>query len=377
MPTPTLVTGDKMQETVLQFGGGQFLRAFVDLFIDQANAAGDDVGKIVVVQSTESPRADLFNTQQGHYHVLVRGLVSGCEVDEVLEAGSVSRALVASKQWAEVLEVARSSALLYIVSNVTEAGYELEDGDTIGEPRSFPAKVVAALHARFVEGGTGLCLLPCELLDNNGDRLHKLVLEQVARWNLGSDFAEWLGHECIWVNSLVDRIVSRPPQGHPLAERDGLLAVAEPFALWAIEKQPGLNLFVHPAIEMVEAVEPYSLRKVRILNGAHTGLVCKALPQGFVTVREALADADIRAWLETLLFEEIVPIVAEQVEGAGYFAQQVLERLANPFLDHRLEDIALYHDIKIGTRLLPTYEDYVARRKEKPALLAEIMAPYL
>ena len=94
-------------------------------------------------------------------------------------------------------------------------------------------------------------------------------------------------------------------------------------------------------------------------------------------MREALADADIRAWLETLLFEEIVPIVAEQVEGAGYFAQQVLERLANPFLDHRLEDIALYHDIKIGTRLLPTYEDYVARRKEKPALLAEIMAPYL
>jgi len=366
-----------MQETVLQFGGGQFLRAFVDLFIDQANAAGHDVGKIVVVQSTESPRAGLFNTQHGHYHVLVRGLVSGSEVDDILEAGSVSRALVAAQQWTEVLEVARSPALRYIVSNVTEAGYELEDGDTVGEPRSFPAKVAAALSARFVAGEAGLCLLPCELLERNGDRLYKLVLEQVALWNLGGDFVEWLGNECIWVNSLVDRIVSRPPQGHPWAERDGLLAVAEPFALWAIEKQPGLDLFAHPSIEMVEAVEPYSLRKVRILNGAHTALVCKALPQGFVTVREALADAKIRAWLEALLFEEIVPIVAEQVEGAGYFAQQALERLANPFLGHRLEDIALYHDTKIGTRLLPTYGDYVARRSEKPALLTEILGPYL
>jgi tagaturonate reductase len=366
-----------VDETILQFGGGQFLRAFVDLFVAQANAAGQAVGRVVVVQSSESPRAGFFNRQQGRYHVLVRGLVDGRKVDEVLKAGSVSRALVASRQWEQILQVARSSALRYIVSNATEAGYVLQENDEVAAPRSFPAKVTAALHARFTAGKSGLTLLPCELLDRNGARLRALVLEQTAIWKLATDFAEWLRDECIWAHSLVDRIVSRPPQDHALAADDGLLAVAEPFALWAIEKQAGLEVFRHEAIQMVDAVEPYSLRKVRILNGAHTGLVCRALPQGFVTVREALEDEDTRSWLEDLLFGEIVPVVTEQVEGAEVFARQAMERLANPYLDHRLEDIALYHETKIGTRLRPTYEDYIERRGKKPPLLTEILTPFL
>ncbi len=366
-----------MDETILQFGGGQFLRAFVDLFVDQANATGQAVGQVVVVQSSESPRADFFNRQQGRYHVLVRGLIDGRKVDEVLVAGSVSRALVASREWPSILRVARSPALRYIVSNATEAGYVLQENDEIETPRSFPAKVTAVLHARFIAGESGLTLLPCELLDDNGARLRALVLAQAAAWQWAADFAEWLRDECVWGHSLVDRIVSRPPQGHALAADDGLLAVAEPFALWAIEKQRGLEVFHHEAIQMVDTVAPYSLRKVRILNGAHTALVCRALPQGFVTVREALEDGDTRSWLEDLLFAEIVPIVAEKTEGAEVFARQAMERLANPFLEHRLEDIALYHETKIGTRLRPTYEDYVEIRGKKPPLLSEILTPYL
>ena len=150
--------------------------------------------------------------------------------------------------------------------------------------------------------------------------------------------------------------------------------MAEPFALWLIEGEldvPGLA--GHPAVQAVDSLEPYHLRKVRILNGAHTALVAKALPQGFETVREAVEDAQIGAWLRELLFEEIVPALAGRVEGAEEFARQTLHRFANPFLDHRLRDIALHHEVKLGTRLLPTCEEYRERFGREPKRLGEVL----
>jgi len=217
------------------------------------------------------------------------------------------------------------------------------------------------------------------------------VLELAARWRVGDKATHWIRHACSWRNTLVDRIVSAPRADDPLAARDPLLAVAEPFALWLIEgdvscvgdpgsagnasssSASGIPVAAHPAVEFVEQLEPYHLRKVRILNGAHTALVAKALPLGIETVRQALDDARIRPWLESLLFEEIVPAIADRAEGAEAFARRTLERLANPFLDHRLADIALAHDTKLQTRLMPTLREFQTRFGRVPLLLREIL----
>ena len=369
---------DRDAETVLQFGAGNFLRAFADVVIDRANRGRRPAGRAVVVQSTPGPRAELINRQGGAYYVVTRGIEGGETVDRVERVAPLSRALVAADQWRQVLEVGRSPALRLVVSNTTEAGLAL-DGDEPpageGAPRSFPAKLLAVLLARREAGLGGLAVLPCELVEGNGDLLYGLVLEQARAWGVGDPALDWLRTECSWPNTLVDRIVSGRPAEHPLLAEDELLTVAEPYALWAIEA-PGLDFVDDPAVRLVDDVEPYALRKVRLLNGAHTGLVCRA-GGAFGTVREAVGDAGVRGWLETLLYEELLPPVRGRVEGAEEFAGQVLERLANPFLDHRLADIALHHGTKVGTRLLPTYREFVETQAREPALLAEILRPYL
>jgi tagaturonate reductase len=370
---------DPLPETVLQFGTGKFLRCFVDLFVDEANrGCGQPLGRVVAVQSTGIERADAINAQQGRYHAAIRGLAGGERVDRTLELAGVSRALAAGDDWPAVLEVARSESLRLIVSNTTEAGLALDESDQPGAapPRSFPAKLLAVLLARQDAGLDGVTILPCELVDGNADRLRELVLEQAGRWGVAPSQVDWLRTACCWHNTLVDRIVSAPPAGDPLAEQDPLYAVTEPFALWLIEGAPDLgSLGEHPAVQLVEHLAPYALRKVRILNGAHTALVAKARPLGFETVREAVANTAVRAWLEELLFDEIIPTIADRVDQADaeQFARDVLERFANPFLDHRLADIALHHEVKLGTRLVPTYKEYRKRFGLTPRLLGEVL----
>ncbi len=366
-----------LPETILQFGGGNFLRAFADLFVHEANLAGQTAGRVVVVQSTKSNRAELLNAQGGRYHVAIRGLEGGEEVERVERVESISRALVAKAGWEAVLGVGRSADLRLIISNTTEAGYALDPDDRAedGTPRSFPAKLLSVLHARFEAGGAGVTVLPCELVEQNGDRLLGLVLEQAQVWGMEETLTEWLQHEVFWLNTLVDRIVSGRPEAHPLLAEDALLTAAEPFALWVIEEKGGAaSLFDHPALQRVRDVRPFSLRKVRILNGAHTALVCKALPLGIETVREAVLHPEIGPWLRALVFEEIVPTLEGQVEGPERFGEQVLERFANPFLDHRLADIALHHDAKVQVRLMPTYEAFVEMFGQRPGLLGELLS---
>jgi tagaturonate reductase len=367
-------------ETILQFGGGNFLRAFADVFIDEANQGAAPVGQVVVVQSTASRRAALLNEQGGRYHVVTRGLVDGQQIDEVQAVTCIARGLVAQNEWPAVLAVALSPHLRLIISNVTEAGYGLDKADApyppagTTAPVSFPAKLLAVLHARYQAGLSGVTVLPCELLDHNADRLLALLLEQAALWQLSAPFLTWLQSEVYWLNTLVDRIVSGKPAAHPLLTRDPLLAVAEPFAQWVIEGQGReRDLFAHPALIVVTDVERYALRKVRILNGAHSALVSKALPMGLVTVREAVAHPEIGPWLRRVLFEEIVPTVADRVDGAEEFAAQVLERFANPYLDHKLVDIALHHGTKVEVRLRSTYRDYLAQRGTPPPLLQALL----
>jgi len=354
---------------ILQFGAGNFLRAFVDLFVSQA---GFD--RIVVVQSTGSDRAAALNRAGGKYHVAIQGFADGRVLDETEEVTSIKEALHAGTQWDRVLDAARDPALRWIVSNTTEAGFALDPGDlaNTGVPASFPAKLLAVLLARHAAGLPGVTVLPCELIGHNGSRLRELVLDQAARWSVSVEALAWLKDECRWVNNLVDRIVPGPPKNHPLLDRDPLLLSAEPFAFWAIETAGDFEL-KHPAIVTAADITPYYLRKVRILNGLHSALVCKALPMGIETVREAVEHPELGPWLQRLLDEEIVPVLEGRVEDPAAFGRTTLDRFRNPFLEHKLSAIALNHEAKMKVRLLPTYEEYRSRFGREPALLSALV----
>jgi tagaturonate reductase len=221
---------------ILQFGTSRFLQAHVDLFVDQGFVEGAGAGKIAVVQTTsssDSARRLAFFDTGASYVVRVRGLESETLIDEEVRVASIGRGLDANRQWADVERLFVEDAR-WIVSNTGDRGYELDaaDASDVGVPRAFPAKLAKLLHARFRAGAAPLTMFPCELVEDNGGKLRDLVLAISREWRLGDDFVRWVGEDCLWINSLVDRIVSEPlePAG----------AVAEPYALWAVEKKSGL-----------------------------------------------------------------------------------------------------------------------------------------
>jgi len=365
-----------MKETVLQFGAGNFLRAFADLFIEQANRTpATSIGKIVVVQTTGRERAEALQRAGGRYQVVIQGFHEGQVVNEVEEVRSISRALFAGDEWDEVLRVARSPDLQCVLSNTTEQGFVLSDEDrepSASPPVSFPAKLLQVLRARFEAGLPGLIILPCELHEDNATKLRALVEEQARRWHCPAALFEWLEQSCCWLNNLVDRIVPGTPKDHPLLAGDPLLISAEPYATWVIEKHPRVT-WQHPALAYTDAVAPYSLRKVRILNGAHSALVAHALPLGFKYVRDCVEDPQVGAWLQRLLVEEIIPVLEGRVDDPSGFARTTLERFRNPFINHALSAIALNHEAKVKVRLLPTLQEYEQRFGRKPPMLSKLL----
>jgi tagaturonate reductase len=365
-------------ESVLQFGSGRFLRAFVDRFIQHANGGGQNVGQVVVVQSTGAARADAFPSPDDGFHVIVRGLENGQVVDRVETIRSVSRALVASRDWPTVLDVARSPELHYLLSNATEAGYVLDAADTVdaAPPRTLPGKLAQVLWTRFQARAEPLTLLPCELIERNAERLRELVLTQAQHWELPADFRAWVAERCLWLNNLVDCMVTPPPADHPLTQSDPLFTSAEPYALWAIAKPHDreARLFKHPAIRLVDDLAPYYLRKVRILNGLHTAMTAKFLPLGFETVQDVIGNATAYRWVRGLLWEEIVPTIAYRIADVAEFADETLDRFRNPFMRHRLVDIAANHAAKVAVRLKPTADEYEKLFHRPPPRLTEVMA---
>ena len=356
---------------ILQFGAGNFLRAFVDLFISEA---GFD--EVVVVQSTGRERAEALHRAGGMFHVAIQGYRNGAVVDDTVRVTSIREALHAGSQWGDVLDRARDPDLRWIVSNTTEAGFALAPADDIpvaGAPVSFPAKLLAVLLARLDAGMPGPAILPCELIEGNGVQLRDLVLEQAARWCLPPETVSWLREECRWINSLVDRIVPGPPKEHALLGKDPLLLSAEPFALWAIETVTPFEL-CHPAVVSAPDIGPFQLRKVRILNGLHSAMVGHALPKGIGTVRDAVENPETGPWLEALLFEEILPVLEGRVEDAADFARATWDRFRNPFLEHRLSAIALNHDAKVKVRLRPTWEEYRIKFGREPRKLSTLLS---
>ncbi|MEN9841162.1 MAG: hypothetical protein RL376_962 [Verrucomicrobiota bacterium] len=369
-----------MSETILQFGAGNFLRAFADLFVAQANRdPAARIGQIVVVQSTDRARADALNAAAGRYQVAIQGYADGRVVNEVETVDSISRALHAGTQWSEVRAVACSPDLRWILSNTTEAGFALDERDGQHQPgggqtpHSFPAKLLDVLLARHAAGLPAPAIVPCELIENNGQKLRELVLTQASRWNVESAVRDWLGEACRWVDNLVDRIVPGPPETHPLKATDPLLLSAEPFAFWGVQVRGDQTFFKHPAVTLTADLAPYYLRKVRILNGAHTALVAYAMPLGLKTVRECVEHPEVGAWLARVLTEEIVPVIAERAPEAEAFARATLDRFRNPFLNHALSSIALNHEAKVKVRLLPTLTEYRARFGRSAPLLSSML----
>jgi tagaturonate reductase len=364
---------------ILQFGAGNFLRGFADVFVHELDQHPDGagIGPVVVVQSTGRERADLLNEAGGKYHLVIQGYRDGQVVEETHRIDAIFRALHAGSEWEGVLTAASAPELVAILSNTTEAGLALDDADQFPGaevPRSFPAKLLAVLAARQAVGLPGPWIVPCELIESNGDRLRELVAEQARRWQLSDDLLAWLTADCRWVNTLVDRIVPGPPKAHPLLGTDPLLISAEPYALWAVETEaPDFPFARHPAVVLSTDIRPYTLRKVRLLNGAHSALVMRAAGRGLATVRACLEDPETGAWLEGLLFEEIVPVLEGRCENPAGFAREVLDRFRNPFLEHRLSAIALNHEAKVAVRLEPTLREYRERFGKDPERLAAVM----
>lgn len=385
----------ELPERALQFGTGAFLRGFVDSFIDVANRRGVFDGRVVMVGSTGSGRDRALNDQEGLYTLVVQGLVNGTARREFRVVSSVSRALSAATQWDEVLRCAQNPSLELIFSNTTEIGIALDeddarDGPTAAPPRSFPGKLAAFLvhRARWCEFDAAWApvVVPCELIEANGDRLREIVVTLATRWKVEPELLRWL-EDVPFCNTLVDRIVQGAPaasQADEISEAlgydDGMITVCEPYRLFAIECDAAVRERLRFAaadegIILADDVTPYRLRKVRLLNGAHSSFVSLALLAGCSTVREAVEHPALGAFLRSALLDEIVPSV--DVPGAEEFAGEVLNRFANPYLQHQLWDITLQGTSKLKVRVVPSILDYAARHGEPPRALALGFAGFL
>ncbi len=363
-----------MSETILQFGAGRFLRAFFDRFVHQANECGQNVGRIVVVQRSADRRSELLNASPHGYDVLVRGYQDGELVQRHERVQSISRVLTSDTQWREVLAFATSPGLRFVVTNATESGYVLNAADTIATPpQTLPAKLTHVLWARFQAKMPAPTMLPCELIERNADKLVELIVAQSQAWGLPDEFRRWVKNECVWLNSLVDCIVTLPEPA--LAESDPLLICAEPYYLWALEKpqNKGVTLFEHPALRVSYDIAPFFLRKVRILNGTHTAMVGRFLGQ-FETVQELLADKAAARWVRDLMYEEIVPTLAHRLDLVAAFADETFDRFRNPFTNHKLADIAKGHADKVKVRLEPTRAEYEKLFGKPPRRIVEAMS---
>ncbi len=363
-----------LPETILQFGAGRFLRAFVDRFVHQANERGQNVGRIVVVQRGADQRSELLGADG--YDVLVRGFQDGAVVERRERVQSISRMLVADKQWANVLAFAQTPGLRFIVTNGTESSYVLDARDQVDSapPESLAGKLTQVLWSRFQTGAAALTLLPCELIECNADKLTQLVAMQSLVWGLPDEFRAWVQGECVWLNSLVDCIVTLPEPA--LAQKEPMLICAEPYFLWALERPTGkeVQLFDHPALRLADDISPFFLRKVRILNGTHTAMVGKFLGR-FETVQKLLEDRAAVRWIRDLMYEEIVPALAYRLDLVAAFADETYERFRNPFTNHKLADISKGHADKVRVRLKPTHDEYEKLFSKPPARIVEAMKP--
>jgi tagaturonate reductase len=381
-------------ERILQFGEGNFLRAFADWMVNAMNARGLFQGSAVVVQPIERGTVDLLNQQDGLYTCLLRGMQRGVVTEQREIITAISRGIDPYRDWRGFLSTAAQPDLRVVLSNTTEAGiaYAEEPFPTGMCPRSFPAKVTAWLWERFQrlgeDPGRGLIFLPCELIDKNGETLRRYVLQHAAAWGLPPPFLHWVSDHNQFLNTLVDRIVPGYPHEEAaslmaqLGYEDRLLTTGEIFHVWIIEGDQRLAQelpFTQAGLNVVWTADltPYRTRKVRILNGAHTMTALPAFLAGLETVRACVEDPQFGGYLRCAVFDEILPLLPGAEGDNRAFAEEVIDRLGNPFIKHNLLSIALNSVAKYRVRVLPSLLEYRARRKALPPLLTFSLAALL
>ena len=358
-------------ERIIQFGEGNFLRAFVDWQVDLLNEHTDLNAGVVIVRPIQSDFPPSLSTQDGLYTTIIRGLnEQGEAVSDARLIRSVNREISVYSQYEEFLKLAHNPDMRFVFSNTTEAGisYHADDKFDDAPAVSYPAKLTRLLFERFshFNGAVdkGWVIIPCELIDYNGDALQELVLRYAQEWALPAAFTQWLNEANTFCSTLVDRIVTGYPRDEvaaleaELGYHDGFLDTAEHFYLFVIQGPKSLaselRLDKYPLnVLIVDDIKPYKERKVAILNGAHTALVPVAFQAGLDTVGEAMNDEKVCAFVEKAIYQEIIPVLDLPKDELETFASAVTGRFRNPYIKHQLLSISLNGMTKFRTRILP------------------------
>lgn len=368
---------------VLQFGGGNFLRGFADWVIDVLNEKTNFNGAIDIVTSVTPGTAEQVNEQNGLYHLIQQGTKDGKQFSETRLITSINRAINPARQFDEFLKSAENPDLRFIISNTTENGIAFDENDKDYQtlPNSFPGKLTVLLYQRFnfFSGASDktLVIIPCELIERNGEELKRIILQYASYWNLPVGFAAWI-EKNTFCNTLVDRIVPGFPKETidqfraSTGYEDKLVVAAEPFYFWAIESPENIQKEFPTeqaslsGVVFANDITPYRIRKVRILNGTHTAFMTLAYLRGLRTVKEAMDDPYMGTFILDTIKKEIVPTLALPEPELSNFADAVADRFRNPFIKHQLISIALNSISKFRIRVVPTIQEYVRIKGTPP-----------
>ncbi|MCH9275103.1 tagaturonate reductase [Bifidobacterium amazonense] len=385
---------------IIQFGEGNFLRGFVDWMVQLLNDREPSFdGNVAIVQPLAGGRVTALEAQDRLYTVLLDGMLGGRDVQSRTVVDSIGATVNPYEDWERFLALADDPAASVIVSNTTEAGIALDDRDAPGmtPPASFPAKLTLLLERRWKRGLPGFLLLPCELIEANGDALRDAVVKCARRFALPDGFIAWVERDNVFASTLVDRITPGFPRDDAeaiwkkLGYRDDNMVKAEPFASWVIagdervlrtvrERFPVDRLGTEAGAVLVPDVRPYRERKVRLLNAPHTTMALVARLAGFATVGDVVADPRMRSFIEREMSEEIIPVLSLPADELRTFAGQVIERFANPHMRHELDSIALNSAAKYAARVLPIVLENVRLGRGLPRravlALAGLLAVY-
>lgn len=378
-----LVKQSELPVKILQFGEGNFLRAFIGEVVHQLNQKAQYNGGIAVIQPIEQGMVSQLESQGGAYTLFLNGLQNTKQIQEKKLIHTIVKTNNPYVDFAAFLELGKLPDLEFIFSNTTEAGIQFVASDQFSDrpPSSFPAKLTRLLWERFTHfngsDASGLHILPCELINYNADTLKKTVLDYAHLWNLGASFIQWIETANTFCNTLVDQIVPGYPRENlafyedQLDYKDTLLVTAEPFFLWVIEGNDQLKSKLHLDqidldIKVVDDLQPFRTQKVRILNGAHTSTVPFALLYGHHTVSDLFKSEFTQHFLEQTVRNEIAPTLAMDQTVLKQFTEAVFDRFKNPFINHYLASIALNSIAKFKVRVLPSLLSFFEKTNTLP-----------
>ncbi|VAV83370.1 Altronate oxidoreductase, partial [hydrothermal vent metagenome] len=382
---------NKLPIKIIQFGEGNFLRAFVDYAIQHLNNKLNFNAGIAVVQPIENGMINMLNEQDGLYTLFLKGIKNDVKIQEKELITNIVEGINPYTNFNNYLELAKEEELEFIISNTTEAGiaYVEIDKPDMEPPISFPAKLTILLYQRYKhfngDSDKGLTIIPCELINYNADNLKAIILKYIDDWEYGEDFKNWILTHNKFHNTLVDRIVPGYPRDEievynaQLDYKDDLIVTAEPFFLWVIEGDEILKekLPFHKTdlnVQIVKNMQPYRTRKVRILNGAHTAMVPFSLLYGNTTVKETVENDFTGSFMQKTVFDEIVGTLDMDTKELNHFAEEVFDRFRNPFVKHQLASIALNSISKFKVRVLPSLLGYIEKNNKVPLHLTYAFA---